>query len=507
MKELNIADHNTLFKREEYQTSRQKKKAFENCASAEEVQKTAEYTRSAEYKEKNMKREALTINPSKACQPLGAILAAVGFDGCLPYVHGSQGCTAYFRSHFNRHFKEPFAAVSDSMTEDSAVFGGQKNMIAGLKNAHDIYKPKMIAVSTTCMAEVIGDDLNAFIKNSRKEGSVPERFPIPFAHTPSFVGSHVTGYDNMMRGMLFHLTHGTFKVAETEKINIIPGFDGYTVGNIAEIKRILDLMDVKYIVLGDNSDILNTPMDGEFRLYSGGTTIEQTKEAMSSKATFSLLGDSTYKATAELLKNDWMQTYVGDVVPLGVSGTDKFLMKVSEITGKPIPKELEKERGQALDAIADSNYYLHGKKFAIYGDPSYVEAITDFLMECGAEPKHVVSTNGTKRWGKELTKKLAGLEFGKKATVHHGADLWQLRSLMATEPVDFLIGNTHGKIMAKELNVPLVRIGFPIFDRHHLHRYPVFGYKGVVNLLQWTVNTLLEDLDRNAGEHNFDYVR
>jgi nitrogenase molybdenum-iron protein beta chain len=209
----------------------------------------------------------------------------------------------------------------------------------------------------------------------------------------------------------------------------------------------------------------------------------------------------------ETVKNDWGQKYFGDVTPLGISGTDAFLMKVSEVTGKPIPSELEKERGQALDAIADSNYYLHGKKFAIYGDPSYVEALVDFFMELGAEPKHIVCTNGSKKWGKELTKNLALNEFGKKATVHNGADLWQLRSLMATEPVDFLVGNTHGKIMAKELNIPLVRIGFPIFDRHHLHRYPVFGYQGVVNLLQWTVNTLLEDLDRNAGEHNYDFVR
>ena len=79
---------------------------------------------------------------------------------------------AYFRTYFNRHFKEPIACVSDSMTEDAAVFGGQKNMFDGLENALALYKPEMIAVSTTCMAEVIGDDLNAFINNSKKEGYI-----------------------------------------------------------------------------------------------------------------------------------------------------------------------------------------------------------------------------------------------------------------------------------------------------------------------------------------------
>ena len=59
------------------------------------------------------------------------------------------------------------------MTEDAAVFGGLNNMIDGLANAYSLYKPKMIAVSTTCMAEVIGDDLNAFIKNAKEKGAGP----------------------------------------------------------------------------------------------------------------------------------------------------------------------------------------------------------------------------------------------------------------------------------------------------------------------------------------------
>lgn len=138
-----------------------------------------------EYQELNFKREALTIDPAKACQPLGSVLWALGFANTLPYVHGSQGCVAYFRTYFNRHFKEPIACVSDSMTEDAAVFGGNNNMNAGLQNASALYKPEMIAVSTTCMAEVIGDDLQAFIANAKKDGFVDAQMPIPYAHTPT----------------------------------------------------------------------------------------------------------------------------------------------------------------------------------------------------------------------------------------------------------------------------------------------------------------------------------
>lgn len=101
-----------------------KKALFENPHDPAEVDRIREWSKTPEYREKNFAREALTVNPAKACQPLGAVFAAVGFERTLPFVHGSQGCVAYYRSHLSRHFKEPTSCVSSSMTEDAAVFGG-----------------------------------------------------------------------------------------------------------------------------------------------------------------------------------------------------------------------------------------------------------------------------------------------------------------------------------------------------------------------------------------------
>ncbi|EQD77418.1 NifK, partial [mine drainage metagenome] len=105
-----------------------------------------------------------------------------------------------------------------------------------------------IAVSTTCMAEVIGDDLNAFIKTSKEKGSVPEEYDVPFAHTPAFVGSHITGYDNALKGIMEHFWAKKERT-ENETINIVMGFDGYAVGNIRELKRVLKEMGIKAIIL------------------------------------------------------------------------------------------------------------------------------------------------------------------------------------------------------------------------------------------------------------------
>jgi nitrogenase molybdenum-iron protein beta chain len=191
---------------------------------------------------------------------------------------------AYFRSHLSRHFKEPTACVSSSMTEDAAVFGGLTNLTDGLQNARALYKPDAIAVSTTCMAEVIGDDLKGFIENARNKEAIPKDYPVPFAHTPSFVGSHVTGYDNMMKGVLVNFWTGAQRVPD-ESINFIGGFDGFAPGNLREIKRLFAAMDVQATVLSDVSDIFDTPTDGEYRMYDGGTPLAAVKAAVNAKAT------------------------------------------------------------------------------------------------------------------------------------------------------------------------------------------------------------------------------
>lgn len=194
-----ILDHAPLFREPEYKQMLAEKAKLENMPPAEKVTEIADWTKSWDYREKNFARTSLTVNPAKACQPLGAVFVASGFERTMSFVHGSQGCVAYYRSHLSRHFKEPSSAVSSSMTEDAAVFGGLNNMVDGLANTYKLYDPKMIAVSTTCMAEVIGDDLHAFIETAKEKGSVPKEYDVPFAHTPAFVGSHVTGYDNMLK--------------------------------------------------------------------------------------------------------------------------------------------------------------------------------------------------------------------------------------------------------------------------------------------------------------------
>ncbi len=510
-----------LFRQDEYkETLSNKQKMFEERHDDAKIADTFKWTTTMEYRELNFKREALTVNPAKACQPLGAVLCALGFEKTLPYVHGSQGCLAYFRTYFNRHFREPVSCVSDSMTEDAAVFGGQQNMKDGLQNAKALYKPEMIAVSTTCMAEVIGDDLNAFINNTKKEEYIEKDFPTPFAHTPSFVGSHVTGWDNMFEGIIryFTLNHMEGKaVGKNGKINLVPGFETY-LGNYRVIERMMKEMGVDYTLLSNPTEVLDTPADGQFRMYAGGTTQAEVKDAPNAKTTF-LLQPMQLEKTKKFVETTWQHEVPKITIPMGLEWTDEFLMKVSEVTGKPIPDSLVLERGRLVDIMTDSHTWLHGKKISLYGDPDFTIGMTKFLMELGIEPLHVLCNNGGKKWAKAIQKVLDESPYGKNTQVFAGADLWHFRSLVLTEKPDFMIGNSYAKYIqrdtlhkGKEFEVPLIRIGFPIFDRHHLHRATTLGYEGAMQTLTTIVNAVLERLDeetRGMGttDYNHDLVR
>ncbi|MCX8017132.1 MAG: nitrogenase molybdenum-iron protein subunit beta, partial [Rhodocyclaceae bacterium] len=301
------------------------------------------------------------------------------------------------------------------------------------------------------------------------------------------------------------------------KINIVPGFETY-LGNYRVVKRMLREMGVEFTMLSDPEEVLDTPADGEYRMYAGGTTIEEVKDAPNAITTF-LIQPLGLDKTKKFVENTWNHEVPKLNIPMGVEWTDEWLMKVSEVTGKPIPESLTKERGRLMDMMTDSHAWLHGKKMAVFGDPDFTLGLVKFLMELGIELTHIVCHNGSKRWEKAMKKLLESSPYGANGRVYPGADLWHLRSLCFTDKPDFLIGNSYGKFIqrdtfhkGKEFEVPLIRIGFPIFDRHHLHRQATLGYEGAMTILTTLTNAVLNRLDEDTKflgvtDYNFDLVR
>lgn len=438
------------------------------------------------------------INPAKTCQPIGAMYAALGIHRCMPHSHGSQGCCAYHRMGLTRHFREPIMASSSSFTEGSSVFGGAANLKASIKNVFQVYDPDIMAVHTTCLSETIGDDVPTIIKQSE----VPEGKVVIHANTPSYVGSHVTGFSNMCRGMVAYLA-GSDGAAKKARANVLPGFIGP--GDMREIKRIVSLLGVDSTMFPDTSGVVDAPLAGRYDMYpDGGATVAQIRDSGNSRLTLAL-GSWSSEAAGGLLQEKCGVPCVPLRVPVGVKATDGLVMALRDGFGVEVPGSLTAERGQVIDALVDTHFHYQGKKVAVAGDPDLVIPLTEFLLTMGMVPAYITTGTPGSRFEAEVTAMLeaAGIS---GSVVRVEGDLFDLHRWVKDHRVDLLVGNSHCKYIARAEDVPLVRFGFPIFDRAVHQLMPVTGYRGCLRLIEQISNALLDRQDRDCRDEDYELV-
>ena len=77
-----------------------------------------------------------------------------------------------------------------------------------------------------------------------------------------------------------------------------------------------------------------------------------------------------------------------------------------------------------------------------------------------------------------------------------GVDFVEMEETACGMSLDIILGHSKGYKLAKALEVPLVRLGFPVHDRFGGARIPLIGYRGSLNLLDRIVNSLLEEEQR-----------
>lgn len=445
-------------------------------------------------------RKALTVNPAKTCQPVGAMYAALGIHGCLPHSHGSQGCCSYHRSALTKHYKEPVMASTSSFTEGSSVFGGQANLLTAIENIFAIYEPEIVAVHSTCLSETIGDDLGQIVNKARDEGKIPLGKHVIYASTPSYVGSHVTGYANMLEGIVKYFAEKTDE--KRRQINLLSGW--VEPSDMRELKRLSGLLKVKSVLLPDTSDVLDTPMTGSYEMYpKGGTTIPDMISMGDSMMSVGL-GEWATRKAAIMLDNKCKVPFDIIDLPIGLRATDRFIQSLAKAGKVSIPESISEERGRMVDLITDMHQYFYGKRVAVYGDPDNIIPLVEFLTDIDMKPVYIVS--GTP--GKNFEKRMEGIlaERVPEAKYKNGpqADMLLMHQWIKQEPVDLIIGNSYGKYISRDENIPFVRMGFPILDRVGHSYFPTVGYMGGIRILEKILGVLMDYQDANAPEESFE---
>lgn len=442
------------------------------------------------------KERSGVINPIFTCQPAGAEYAAIGVKDCIPLVHGGQGCSMFVRLLFAQHLKENFDIASSSLHENSAVLGGIPRIEEGVKTLVARYPDlRIIPIITTCSTETIGDDIEGTINklNRHLKKQYPDREVMLVAvHTPSYKGSQVTGYNVGVHALISTLAK---KGEPNGKLNVITGW--LNPGDVTEVKRVLKEMDVPGNILLDTETFDAPTMPDKTSFAFGNTTVEDIADSANALGTIALC---KYEggSSAEFLKDKFKVPAIVGPTPIGIKNTDTWLKNISQMTGKPIPESLVRERGKAIDAIADlAHMFFANKKVAIYGDPDLVIGLAEFCLECELEPVLLLLGDDNKACAKDP--RIAALESISPTDIEviSNADLWELERRIkdGSLKIDLILGHSKGRYIAIDHKIPMVRIGFPSFDRAGLWKNPVIGYKGAEWLADNIANALFADME------------
>ncbi len=443
------------------------------------------------------KERAGVIDPIFTCQPCGAQYASIGIKDCIGIVHGGQGCVMFVRLLFSQHFKESFEIASSSLHEDGAVFGATHRV----EEAVDVLlmrypHVKVIPIITTCSTEVIGDDVDGVVLKLNN-GLLKEKYAdrevhlIP-VHTPSFKGSQVTGYDV---ALLDFVSHFAKKGEPNGKINLITGW--VNPGDVTAIKHLLAEMQVDATVLFEieNFDAPLMP-DGNVVAH-GDTTIADLTDTANAVGTIALNRYEGAKA-ARYLETEFDVPAVIGPTPIGIRNTDTFLQNLKNMAGKPIPPSLVWERGIAIDALTDlTHMFFADKKVAIYGHPDLVIGLAEFCLDLEMKPVLLLLGDDNTTYPEDPRIKALQANVDFKLEIIMNADLWELENRIKNEglELDLILGHSKGRFVSIDNNIPMVRVGFPTYDRAGLYRHPVVGYAGATWLAEQMANTLFTDME------------
>ncbi len=482
-----------------------------------------------------------TRNACKLCTPLGACFVFRGIEGCVPFLHGSQGCSTYIRRYMISHFKEPVDIASSNFSEHSAIFGGGENLRVGLANVLKSYQPQMVGLATTCLAETIGDDLKMHLHEFMRENKGQTLPPIVHVSTASYRGTHMDGFHDAVKAVVMTLVEersgqvaeceenfecriSDFEFAEPSRERIAEGDEGPGIresGQVAEwssgqvkgkeggrtvnvfpnmvspadlrhLREIVEAFGMSAIMLPDYSDTLDGPTwDDYHKLPPGGTSVADLRRMNESAATmeFGSTWDESKTAGAWLSEKCRVERHALPL-PIGVRATDLLMQTLSKVSGQPVPQRFTAERGRLLDSFVDAHKHCFDLKAVVYGEEDLVVGLASLLAEIGIVPVLCASGQRTGRFETEIQKVTEHLN--RPITALEGVDFLEIEAQISDISPDLLIGHSKGQSMARKLDVPLVRVGFPIHDRVGGARLLHMGYEGTQRLFDTIINTVIE---------------
>jgi len=408
----------------------------------------------------------LQINPIKLSPPMGATLAFLGVDRCMPLMHGAQGCTSFTKVFFTRHFSEPIAIQTTAVTDVTAILdGGDYNIVESIKNITKKVTPDLIGLFTTGLTETKGDDIRGI--------AAQIDFPLVHVNTPDYEG----GWALATKAMIEQLVEPA-ATCDMNRVVILPHVSLQAI-EVEKVRQFVEAFGFAVDALPDISTSLDGHLGEKQAALSGGGITREAIRSLGSAGTVITIGASMLPcATALQLKNQGM---IHRHFPhlCGLEATDAFAEFLLKLSGRTRPHpDIARWRKRLQDAMLDSHFSLGQTRFLLTGEPDQVAGQAAALGEAGGRVAAVIASGKSKQ--------LASIAAGQVLV----GDLGDAEQL--ADAYDLVIGNFHCEALAHRLHKGLMLRGYPNWERigHQLKNDVL--YEGGCYLLFEAANTATE---------------
>lgn len=388
------------------------------------------------------------------CQLFGAVGVLAPIQGVVLLIHGPRSC-----AHFVSVTHPKATVVSDNLKDTEVVFGGNEKLKRALLEVENLFKPKLIVVLSTCISEIIGDDVLE-ITNLAKNQSKAKVLAIEVA---GFTEDHQSyGASKAYVALTEIMESAACKLDKS--INIIGETIPFLFPDRQELTRILSRIEVKV-----------------HKIITAGLSVDDMASITQAELMVARCPVTPVDACNKIEKKFGVP-WIAPPIPIGLSATKQWLMEVGKFFGienraeQVIQNEEEKIRGFLKKEMA----FLRGKRVLVSSGIGRAPSLASFALDLEADDVFVAC----QKFRDEIT------DAWKWVSRIHNVD-----PEVIFEPEYEDIENAINEfkpdlILGDELEKPLAfSHGIPIFSQMY-YIAPHMGYRGFSKMVKQIHRTL-----------------
>lgn len=406
----------------------------------------------------------VVINPLKHSMSMGAAMAFQGIDRTLVVMHGAQGCNFLGKVLLTGHFHEPVSLIGSKLFVEDVVMGSDEQLRNTLMEAIQKDNPDVVAVLTTGLSEVRGEDLAPVVRD------VPTDSTVLLVPTPDYRGGLEEGY-NLAVSVLADLVQPA--PHRDGLVNVLCS-SALTPGDIGELRNIIEDFGLEPIFLPDLS-CLDGSRQGFGPLASGGTAATRIRNM--GEASHTLVIGAGLVASAEKIRDICGIPFTALDSLSGLGNSDRLFAMLSELSGRTVPERYRRQRKVLVDTMRDGVTAFSARRVALALECEKAIMVGEMIHEMGGRVEVCVVPVDTGYLDRIPASRILVGDFA---------------ALEGLEPFDLLIANSHGAEIARELHTAHMEWGFPSLHALGYNASVSTGYRGSLDLLCKIAHALRE---------------